>query len=210
MRFHKSRITPRLASDKLSQMVRCDSCLEKDFFIQLDFDPAVIAWRAHPFQISYLYKGRLRRYTPDALVLRRKVSGMVYQVVEVTSIYLLAKDEVARTLEVGERLCSDKGWEYRVVTEREIRSGHFLENIKRIRRYRSQRPPLQYHLAIRESLSSMGGQASIVDLADAVRSLNTDRIIPYIYWLLYNRELFADLQSPLTRGTLVRATLVRR
>jgi len=191
-------------------MVRCDSYLEKDFFIQLDFDPAVIAWRAHPFQISYLYRGRLRRYTPDALVLRRKVSGIVYQVVEVTSSYLLAKDEVARAIEVGERFCSDKGWEYRVVTEKEVRSGHFLENIKRIRRYRRQRPPLQYLLAIREGLNSMGKQASIADLADAVKRLNTDHIIPYIYLLLYNRELFADLQSPLTRGTLVGVTPARR
>jgi hypothetical protein len=203
MRSSKHRMTPRLASDKLSRLVPCDSYLEKDFFIQLDFDPAVIAWRDHPFRISYLYQGQLHRYTPDALVLRRRSSCLVHQVVEVKSTHLLEKDEVRRALQVGERFCGAKGWEYRVVTEKELRSGHLLENIKRIRRYRRQRPPLPYLLALKERLNAMGGWASIAELAAALGTVDTDHITPYIYSLLYNKELFADLQSPLTPHTLV-------
>jgi hypothetical protein len=203
MRFDKKKMTPRLASDKLSRLVTCDSYLEKDFFLQLDFDPAVIAWRDHPFRIPYLYQGQLHRYTPDALVLRRRSSGLVRQVVEVKSTHLLEKDQVRRVIEVGERFCAAKGWEYKLMTERELRSGHLLENIKRIRRYRKQWPPMHLLFALKKRLSSMGGWAPIAELAGTVESLDADYLIPCIYSLLYHKVLFADLRSPLTPDTLV-------
>ncbi len=210
MRFATKEMRLRIASDRQGRMVHCDSYLEKDFFIQLDFDPSVLAWRDHPFPIPYLYEGRVRTYTPDAVVLRRKSSGLVRQMVEVKSTYLLAKPECARILEVGSRFCSMNGWEYRLVTEQEIRTD-LLENIKQVRRYRRQRPPLRCLLTVRESLNAKGGSAPIAQLAAVIERVSSEaNPIPYIYALLYNKELFADLQSPLTPGTLVGISPIRQ
>lgn len=210
MRFGNKRMRPRLASDKLGRVVRCDSYLEKDLFIQLDFDPAVVAWRDHPFLIPYFYNGQLHRYVPSALVLRRRNAYLVHQVVEVKATYLLQKNEVARTIEAGERFCMAKGWEYRVATEKQIRSGHLLENIKRIRRYRKQLPVWNI-IAIRQALNTMGGRAPIDHLAGAMKNIFMETTVtPCIYSLLYNKELFADLHSPLTRDTVVEIPLARQ
>ena len=49
----------------------------------------------------------------------------------------------------------------------------------------------------------MGGKASIAEIAEALGGIDVDHVTPYIYSLLYHKELFADLRAPLTQDTVI-------
>ena len=149
--FSKKRVRRRFASLKLKRMVYAESLLEKNCFRLLDFDSDVIYYREQPFKIFYFSNGDKHHYTPDIEVIRRHKK----QIVEVKPFDQLNKEENIRNFEVGKRYALDNGYEYVVMTEKEI-CGQLLENIEFLYRYARQgEVPFQYKMEIKKILESV-------------------------------------------------------
>lgn len=66
----KSRIKPTISflSYKNNCHLFCESYLEVDCCLYREFEPSIVAYTTQPTTYSYIYHGKMRTYTPDALV----------------------------------------------------------------------------------------------------------------------------------------------
>jgi len=115
-----------------------ESSLERDWLIAVDFDHQAVRVREQPFSVYYQAAGKTRKYTPDLLVeydSRRLGSNVV--VYEVKFLEDLQADwrEFRPRFKAAIRYCRARGWRFKIVTERQIRTS-FVENAKFFRRYR--------------------------------------------------------------------------
>lgn len=58
----------RFCSHKNQASHYCESELEMNALLMLEFEPKVVSYTTQPFSILYRSQGRLRRYTPDILL----------------------------------------------------------------------------------------------------------------------------------------------
>jgi len=138
-------VTGRFASVKNRNPIGFESTLEKDFFLLLEFDRRVESFEEQPVTIPYHNpEGQLCRYTPDVLVRYRPVltgqPGGPPALCEVKYRSDLREHgaEYRPKFTAARRYARDRGWRFRVVTEREIRTPR-LRNIRFLLRYRPMR-----------------------------------------------------------------------
>ena len=111
---------------------RYESSLERDFFELMMADPTVASVDAQPVHIAYkTAEGIQRRYTPDALVrfLPDTTTGVAAPALLCEVKY--REEYRAKFSELKERFCAarlyarERGWRFRIVTDREIRTPRF-------------------------------------------------------------------------------------
>ena len=107
------------------QMVPYESTIERDFLYVANHSPGVTAIEAQPLCVEYWHEGK-RHYTPDFLV------GMADRdlLIECKRAVEVGTEENRRKWEAARRLCYECHWEFVVVTERQLRTGPCLQNIK--------------------------------------------------------------------------------
>lgn len=134
--FGGTHMLVRFPSLKLGRMVSCESRLEGDYVELLDFDPVVTWFEEQPLTIAYVHDGRRRRYTADFAT---REAGRRF-LVECKPAHQLASDANRRIFAAARAWCADHDYTFRVVTEREIRHGHRLANIRCLRAYARHQP----------------------------------------------------------------------
>jgi len=155
-------VTGRFASAKNPNSIGFESTLEKDFFLLLEFDRRVESFEEQPVTIAYCgLEGRVCHYTPDVLVrYRTALAGepdwrpVLYEVkyrndLREHGVEYRPKFKAARGY------ARDRGWRFRVVTEREIRTPR-LSNIRFLLRYRRMRVDDQDRDALLATLRQQG------------------------------------------------------
>jgi len=181
-----------------------ESSLERDWLIALDFDPSISLIREQPFSIYYDYLGRRRRYTPDVLVESLASDGSVH-----TTVYEVKPlDELRANWELyrprfreAVRYCRARGWRFKIVTERDIRTP-FVQNAKFLRRYRTilEQPLLAKQLLY--TLRALGETTPQALLAAAYLTEERRMAATSELWrLVALRTVVAWLDAPLTMST---------
>lgn len=139
-------LTGALVSVKDELFKAFESDLERDFLILLDFDPLVSSFYDQPVRIPYeLLSGKMGYYTPDILVYYRTnhVSGLLKcpLLAEIKYKKDLQQNhhEYALKFKAAEKYAQERGWEYKVLTEDDIRTPLFW-NAKFLRSYRRIKP----------------------------------------------------------------------
>ncbi len=130
-------------SQKNSRNSAYESSLEADFIHLLEWDLKIKYYEEQPYKIEFLDStGKLRAYIPDFLVKFHEnartnqpfLKPIIYEVkyskdLEANKSILKPKFEAAKAF------CREEGFDFKVITEREIRTP-YLENIKFLKRYR--------------------------------------------------------------------------
>lgn len=114
-------------------MVHWESQLERDTVLLLEFSPGVVRYREQPFKISIVLDGKTMRYTPDFELTRP--SGE-FEVIEVKPFKIYADSHEMRRFTQIKKYFNDRGIEFRIVTEKEIRNDLLLENLQMLKRFR--------------------------------------------------------------------------
>lgn len=106
-----------------------ESTLERDLLDLLEFDYMVDRYEVQPLTITYENKqGRTCTYTPDVLVTYRRdlaeSKNLPHQLYEVKyrADYREKFSELKDRLKAARRFAKEKEWEFKVLTEREIRT----------------------------------------------------------------------------------------
>ncbi|MCP3243254.1 TnsA endonuclease N-terminal domain-containing protein [Aeromonas hydrophila] len=124
-------VTGVAAHSKAVGKVMFESTLERDFLSLLEFDREVESFEVQPVRLSWLDdRGRARSYTPDVLVYyrnggRRPVLWEVKYRDDLRTNWL----EYRPKFRAAVRYARERGWRFRLITEREIR-GVRLDNAK--------------------------------------------------------------------------------
>jgi hypothetical protein len=183
--------------------VSFESALERDFYVLLDFDPAVIAFEEQPVSIAYQEPVGVRRtYTPDVLVhyrpeVRRDHRPVLYEIKYRDDLRTHWQDYRSK-FKAARRYARTQGWLFRLITEREIRTP-YLKNAKFLRQYQDREPDHEDRHRLLACLAVQGKTSPETLLA----SLSPDRwerarLLPGLWFLITMGEIGTDLTIPLT------------
>lgn len=93
------------------------SSYEQRLYQMLDNDQSVISYAAEPLFIRYQFEGTTKRYVPDVLV---EYVDERRELVEVKPAAFLNDPIVMAKAEAGRKFCRMYGWEYKMMTEKEL------------------------------------------------------------------------------------------
>lgn len=202
-------VTGAFASRKNRRALGFESLLERDFMILLEFDPEVASFEEQPARIPVTRKGkRPTTYVPDVLVhyhpgrdgrIRKSVLTEVKKRTDLEK----NKKKYAPKFAAARQFAIEKGWEFRTVSDREIRSPR-LANLKFLREYLLIEPSREHVNRVLHILQTAGGKAEVQDVLERYDS-ETERLetLPVIWHLVATDALRAELKLSLTNGTVI-------
>jgi hypothetical protein len=201
-------LTGKVIDFRSHRGVSFESALERDFYVLLDFDPAVTDFEEQPVTIAYQDPvGARRTYTPDVLVHYRPEARWEHRPV----LYEIKYRDDLRThwqdyrskFKAARRYARTQGWVFQLITEREIRTP-YLKNAKFLRQYHDREPNRGDRHRLLAFLAVQGETSPETLLA----SLSPDRweharLLPVLWFLIAIGEIGADLTVPLTMHSCI-------
>lgn len=176
-----------------------ESSLERDLLLILDFDPQVLCVREQPFSITHIQEAAVRRYTPDVLAEfdRDRTPTVVYEVKPLQTL----REEWATLrprFKAAVAHCRLRDWQFKVVTERHIRTP-YLENAKFLRRYRAMPPQLLRQAQLRYTATALGPTTPQALLTAAYWPKEEQALsIPALWQMVAKGDFEMDLRQPLS------------
>jgi hypothetical protein len=190
----------RFPSTKMGRMIAFESLLERDFIYLLDYDPAVEWFEEQPVRIEYVHEAKLLHYTPDFRLLECGQQVLV----ECKPQRFVDTELNRRKIKVGQAWCADCGWQFRLVTDQQVRSGYRLENVKRMTQYARQNENTHICTQILAQLKSAQVAISMQELANAISPASPALVIASILYLAYHHKIILPLDSaPISGATSV-------
>lgn len=182
--------------------VTYESPLERDWLIALDFDPSVVELMAQPMTLNYQHEGRTRRYTPDIKATFEDGSVIVYEVKPRETLHadwLLLRPRFKAAV----RYCRQRGWRFRIVTERHIRTP-FVSNATFLRQYRQLPTDWEKEGMLLRSLTATG-ETTVRTLLRCAYWDETNRLaaVPYLWKLVATHKIGTALIAPLTMDSVI-------
>lgn len=181
-----------------------ESALERDLLDILAFDLNVEGYEVQPFRIHYEgTDGKIHPYTPDVFIRYRRdvlpARDMPHLLVEVKyrEEYRDRFRELRERFRAARRYARDRGWQFRVMTEREIRTP-YLGNARFLRPYRDLPDDPEREALILERMGTLGETTPVA----LTESLSDDRLeraqlLSDVWKLLADFRIGADLMQPL-------------
>ncbi len=115
----------------MQRMIAFESLIERDYLYLLDYELDIEWFVEQPLTIEYRHDGKPLHCTPDFHV----VAAGRDVLVECKPQALVDKEENQRKFGAACTWCTNRGWTFRVVTDRDIRTGFRLQNVKLLTRY---------------------------------------------------------------------------
>ena len=198
-RFKK--ITGKFPSLKMGRTVRWESQIERDFLYLLEFDTDVLFFIEQPEEISYVHMSKTHRYYPDFYVERRPARELI----EIKPASKVNDPDNKIKFLAGEEYCRKNGYVFRVVTDKQIRYGSLLGNIKLLYRYAAVKVPNEFKLHVRGLIENRG-EMNFGELLPVLKEKFGQAAIYNTYSLLYHQLLIANLNKPLSDTTAIKWT----
>lgn len=189
---------------------RFESSLERDFYILLEFDLKVIRWEPQPVRIA-VGDGR-PTYVPDVLVTYLDVSvwphrerKVLYEVKQRAELrdnwhHWKARFKAAR------RYAREHGWKFKIITDREIRSGGLLWNAKFLLPYSHDEVADGVHTLLSKTIRHLGPTSPEKLVAHLAKDpWEQATLLSSVWTLVAGRAIVCDLTERLTMQTEISA-----
>lgn len=183
----------------------------------LEFDNAVSGFEEQPVRIHFAGEGgRKKSYVPDILIhFSALPSGekpkSVLAEVKHTKHLQKYKVEYAPKFEAARLYAEERGWEWRIYTQKDIRTPH-LDNIKFLREYHTAEPDAGLLSEVICTLQGARNSMTVESLLE--RLCQTDErtllIAPAIWHLVAIKKISANLNKPLSTKTRLSLAGVKR
>ncbi|MFO6421543.1 TnsA endonuclease N-terminal domain-containing protein [Hylemonella sp. W303a] len=199
-------VTGSYSSRKNAEIDAFESLLEKDYFLLLDFDPAVHSFEPQPVRVPV--PGVPRGYVPDVLV-RYHPDAVSGQEPKRTLVDVKHTDDLARNadkyafkFDCAKRFAEEQGWEFKIVDQRQIRTPR-LANLKFLRAYRNTSPAVADIERVLDCVDE--NPRSHHQVLDQLAQTEDDRLhwLPVIWSMLLSGHLVTDLDVPFGSEVLV-------
>jgi hypothetical protein len=197
---HGGNVIGRFPSAKMGRMIAFESLLERDFIYLLEYDPTVEWFEEQPLSIEYLHEAKQLHYTPDFHLLERGQHVLV----ECKPKRFVETEENCRKFAVGQEWCEEHRWEFRLITDQQIRSGFRLQNIKLLAQYARQKVDVVMRSQIHTYLKDAQSDTSIKKVSHAILPNNPSVVNASILYLAYHHEITLSLdESPISELTTI-------
>lgn len=186
-----------------SGIARFESSLERDFYVLLEFDRHVLRWDPQPVRLPVPERGT--SYVPDVLVTYRddlrdpKSERRILYEIKYREDFRTKWKEYRPRLKAGVHYAREQGWSFRLITEREIRSGGLLWNAKFLLPYIHDEVSDGERALLLKMLTKLG-MCSPTALLDACSSNPWEkaRLLNALWMLVATRAIKTDLRIRLT------------
>lgn len=205
---HGGNIIGRFPSLKMRRMVSFESTLERDYAYVLDFDPEVAYFTEQPLTIEYNCAGRTLHYTPDFEVAH---SGQRHRLVECKPQHLIHTEDNQRKFTAAQAWCAERGWQFAVVTDAQLRAGCRLQNIKFLTYHARFAFSPQSKAHVYAALASDRGVMTVGDVAHAVAVQDPATALALIWHMVFHHEVLVPLDAaPLSMHSPIALPPLRR
>lgn len=154
------------------QVVECESLLEGDFVTIVDaYDRDLAEIQEQPFPLKAWFGGRYHKWTPDFLLRREARRPELVEVKTLEALYPEDEEkaaEMAAWVDAVEAAALEKGFDFNLQTEDEIRIQPLLWNAKLLGRYADDLYPDVLVRRGREALLSMSSGCTVEDFQAAM------------------------------------------
>ena len=192
-------IIGQFPSIKMGRMIAFESLLERDFIYVLDYDVRVERFEEQPLTIEYLHDGQTLHYTPDFQIVEAGRPVLV----ECKPERFVDTDDNQRKFAVARDWCASRNWEYRVVTDQQIRAGFRLQNIKRLTSYARLAVAVSLRSRIETCLQA-APTTTLQALAQSVDPADPQYIITCLLHLAFHHQIDLLLDTaPLSGDTTI-------
>lgn len=191
------KVIGKFPSLKMNRAVWWESQLERDYIYYLEIDRDVISYKEQPLKVRYVYDREIHLYTPDFLVVKPDKK----QVVEVKDEESANKEEYKLLFKLVAPILFKEGYEFVLVTDKEIRVDPVLSNIKLLNKY-SRTVISSKHQIDAYALFSVVAESTIGELARFFSSKGAS--VQTVYALIYWGILWVDLSKPINSQSKVR------
>lgn len=187
---------------KRGQPVPYESTIERDLLFFLEYDPTVLLYEMQPLTITITDEdGTTHRYTPDVQIIR--TTGR--ELVECKPAALLDRSDAQRQITIGQAWAEVNDHDFVVVTDKDLRTGPRLANLKLLWRYARLAAPYTVLVRCRDVLAAYPNGLPFATLHALLDSTTLSQTLPpYLYSLLFHHVLIADLDQPLTAHSPIR------
>lgn len=201
-------VTGIFSSAKNGKSLRHEELLERDLMILLEFDDTVESFEEQPVNVPLVVNGRkCKPYVPDILIhyfptisgeARRTVLGEVKHTEDLKK----NKAKYAPKFEAATLYAEERGWEFRIFTEKEIRTP-YLANLKFLREYHDVEPDAALLQEVIRHLQNKRSSVTVELLLQKLCPTDADtlQMAPAIWHLMATKCITANLQKPLTMKT---------
>lgn len=192
-----NNVIGKFPSYKTGKTVWWESKLERDYLYLLEFDSDVRSYKEQPVRIVFELNGLIRRYTPDFLVERTNKK----QLVEVKPQEKVFKGDGKQRYLTISRVCRSRGYQFRILTEAEIRRQPRLRNIKLFYKYARTVIAPQHQILCKEFFRDK----TSAPLREIIKYFTDREVNPsVVYALLFHTILVVDIMQPITLDSVVR------
>lgn len=193
----------KFPSLKMKRMVSFESLIELDFIHLLEFEPEVEWFEEQPLTIEYQFEGKALHYTPDFHIVRL---GR-HQLVECKPDKFVDKAENQRKFRVATTWCTERGWDFEVVTADQLRAGYRLENIKFLTNYARHPVDPITRSRLYNKIMSAENPFTLLSLAQDVEPNKPATALAAIFHLAFLHEITIPLDdAPISPASLVNTT----
>jgi hypothetical protein len=199
---HGGNIIGKFPSLKMGRMICFESAIERDYVYLLDFEANILSFDEQPFTIEYQYDGKTLHYTPDFHIVYADHRNAL---TECKPSNLVESDDNQRKFKVARAWCAERGWDFHVVTDTQLRTGYRLQNIKSLTGYARHRLPPQIQGRVYAALEAASIQLTVGDVARFLVPQNPVFALAWIWYLAFHHQVMipleaapVSLQSPIT------------
>jgi hypothetical protein len=199
-----SKNTGYFPSIKNKRPVAFESHIERDYIYLLEFDKDVVSYFEQPLKIKYDINNGTYTYIPDFLVNRTNKTQII-EIKPYNKLKKIMEDEKKRIKYVmAYKYCNANGYEFKIVTDINIRSGCLLENAKYLFAYSRLDVPASQKMLIRNLLITQG-PTPIKNIINELSDSETDscKMYSYILSLIYSHHIKTDMTKKISRHSIV-------
>lgn len=198
-------VTGRFPSILNGRCMSYESKLEHDYFLTLEFDSAVRSYEEQPVKIQRAVNDKGRPYVLDCLVTYKDDRpGLLVELKYAEELKEKAAELEVKFARVRE-YAAENNLEFRVVTEMDLDK---VIHANYLLLYRFAKPPVKINF-LRQQIKEVLEATDSIRLKDLLKSFGTDLRVqanytPAIWHMLYNKEIEADITSPINYDTELR------
>ncbi|MEI8612161.1 Tn7 transposase TnsA N-terminal domain-containing protein [Enterovibrio sp. Hal110] len=143
----------KFISVKCNDIIPCESPIEFDACYHLEYHPDVQSFESQPFCFEYQLEDGVHSYTPDFLVTMKNGKKSLQ---EIKRSRFGLTPEYLHTFEAMQKGSEAIGFPLHLVTERQIRKGFILDNLKLIHRYAGSKHVCDFKKSVIEVIQNQG------------------------------------------------------
>lgn len=197
VRHHGGNVIGQFPSIKLARMVWFESLIERDLLYLLDFEPEVCFFGEQPLTIEYVDAGKPRHYTPDFQIVQRNGRNTL---VECKPSRLVATDDNLQKFSMARAWCAERDWDFRIVTDEQLRAGFRLANIKQLTGYARHVIAPRLKERVYAILRTSANALTVGEIAQQLTPQQPTDALVCLWHMAFHHEVVVALDSePLSR-----------